>query len=93
MICWGIGGVKLVFDVTEREVGKKGKNKGRGLWGNFRLELFVKIAFPSPCELLITWKAPPPTFLVVLIHPEGVTATNNEADPQLSSSGVESTTQ
>ena len=26
-------------------MGKKGRKKGRGLWGNFPLELFVRITF------------------------------------------------
>ncbi len=44
---WSKVGIKFVFLVTEREVGKKGETKKiRGLWGNFPLELFVRITFP-----------------------------------------------
>ena len=40
----------MFFGATEREVGKKGgEKKGRGLRGNFLLELFVRITFPFPC--------------------------------------------
>ena len=39
-------GVKLVFGVTEREVGKKERKTGRRLRGIFHLELFIRITFP-----------------------------------------------
>ena len=29
-------------------MGKKGRNRGRWMWGNFPLELFVRISFPFP---------------------------------------------
>ena len=32
-----------------RGVRKKGRKRGRGLWGNFPLERFVRISFPCPC--------------------------------------------
>ena len=39
---------KLVFfGVTEREVGKKKREKERELRGDFHLELFVRILFPE----------------------------------------------
>ena len=41
-------GIKLVFDVTEGKWIRRVRNKERRLWGNFYLELFVGIAFPSP---------------------------------------------
>ena len=48
-MCWSKVGVKLVFFcVAEREMGKTGRKKGRGLRGNFHLKLFVRITFPFP---------------------------------------------
>ena len=40
----------MFFEVTERklEKGGGGRNKGKGLWGNFDLALFARIAFPFP---------------------------------------------
>ena len=38
----------MIFGVTEKEVGKKGRKKGKGLRENFHLELFVRITFTFP---------------------------------------------
>ena len=46
--------------VTEREVGKKGEKKGKGVEGKFSLELFVRITFPFP------WKKH--VHVVVCVH-------------------------
>ena len=37
-----------IFHINEEGWVKKGE-KGRELWGNFPLELFVRISFPFPC--------------------------------------------
>ena len=46
---------KTFFGVTEREVDKKGRKRGRGMRENFDLELFVRIAFPYPWLKLIPY--------------------------------------
>ena len=37
-----------VFSCKWRGVGKKRRKRRKGLWGNFALELFVRISFPCP---------------------------------------------
>ena len=49
--------VYLVFWCNWRGVGRKGRKRGRRLWGNFPLELFVRITFPFPF-LLVKWYLP-----------------------------------
>ena len=48
--------VYFVFSCKWRGVGKKGRKRGRGLRGNFPLELFFRISFPCPwLQLKITY--------------------------------------
>ena len=44
-------GYILFFFVTEEGWVRRGKKRGRGLWENFPLQLFVRIAFPFPSLL------------------------------------------
>ena len=63
--------VKLVVWCNWKEVGKKGGGgeagyKGRGMWANFHLELFLRITFPCPWLQLKKQSLPVPTLGVVI---------------------------